>query len=793
MNTMPSFISRLQRSFLRKKSDLTASKTTTGPAVQSEADLHAPEKEAIIPSSASYAPPSGAKGNLPSSPHPPKSPTTRSIPLLSKSNSKKFVNKSKPAQPLPQIAIKLSDPSSVEQPAEPFISGVGQVLLDKQVLDEKRLMPEEALQLVRSAGAVVVERGLDTLGIFRPHWHSENAFIQQTLLSLYVSSLGAGKATVIGPPSPAEAFNAELRYTSDPHDVTSIIKWGLRHLDIEGGAFGQSDKSGSIGGPEWTWYRDFNVAEQQAGYPSFAFTSILLPRLSPIQGALLSALLDLISSVAAHVAQNAMSGNRLSKALAYWVIAPRATRLMSFTALYEQWDTASRIMEHLFLSFVRDMERQHKLPTRLTELIAHYPFNKPPVSDLPNPPRPPRPDVTTHQFKALYVRIEKMQSSGQVDEPKLPPLQLLREALIAQYGDGFQGPAELKSFWEDMKSLSLPPDEGGEHSETPVQLSPIVAEESLRVMSLSTSDTAEGLVPEFSATPPRRSPSGRSKRRSFSMDHGRSKPPYGSLTVLYEDAAPATRGRSQEDLAVSANGEKVDWDSFSSAGFGIPGPAASLADSLSGRSLNGVHSTSRMTESGADKRRSMRPLPAKDTAPSYVTGLSLVSLDEAFIDVWSDCLLDPLARQHWPEFLLCHLSDGAKLASGDVGAEWLIVEREVSTPTVVPKTQAIQRSPSNVSAATTTRFTRSFGRATAELASRKRFSLFSTSSGRSVRGRKESSGTIASKHTGIGELGELPPLPGYTLATDGDKQMASIASSAPPAFSDPGANRGTKQ
>jgi len=159
----------------------------------------------------------------------------------------------------------------------------------------------------------------------------------------------------------------------------------------------------------------------------------------------------------------------------------------------------------------------------------------------------------------------------------------------------------------------------------------------------------------------------------------------------------------------------------------------------------------------------MKPAAVKDNTPSFVTDVSVVPLDEAFVDVWSDALLDPLVRAKWPEFLLCQLSDGARAACSNLGVEWLIVEREVVEPPPAPvKTQAIQRSPSNVSAATTTRFTRSFGRATAELASRKRFSLFTTSSGRSVRGRKESSATIASTQGAVSEMGEVPPLPTKT-------------------------------
>ncbi|EJT97162.1 hypothetical protein DACRYDRAFT_102553 [Dacryopinax primogenitus] len=750
---MSSFITRIQRSFLKKRDgqiDSTGLQSPTAP--------EKPGKVPVKPLTKAFVSPSPAKRDAPNSPHSPRRPTSPILPFLNKSSSKKHLNSPRSVEPIPQLSLTLPDPSPVSHQADPFIPDIARTVLDKQVLDEKRLKLEEALKMLQTAGGVVMERGLETLGIFRPHWHSENFEVQQALLSMFIASLSSGQD---GAGTAAqEAFLTELRYTSDVHDVTSVLKWALRHLHFEDGPFGLTTGNALEGQPEWSWYRTFGLSEQQANYPLSAFTLLLLPSLPPGHADLLRSLMDLISSVASHVAQNAMSGNRLSKALALWVVAPNISNCTSFGAFYEQWQRASRVMEHLFLCYVRDVGRAHKLPARLAELVAHYPFNNVPAStDM----FLPQPDLTTHQFKALLVRIKQTSPSGRTDMSELLPSELLHHALIAKNDPSSSHSAELEDLWSLLKAKATPAMENMNGIVLPFDLSRLIAEESLRLMSLPTQSSTTSPTPLSQSTvDPERSSSGRSKRRSFSMDHGRSKPAYSSLTVLYEDSSPITRIRSQENLSAPASENKVDWDSFSSSGFGVLSSTTGLAESLSGRTVNGSARANGTTES-TDKKNVLRQEPPVDIMPPYLAALSLVPLDEAFIDVWCDSLLDPTVRQHWPGYVLCQLSDSAKAAGACVGAEWLVIEREIVSSPGPVKTQSIQRSPSNVSAATTTRFNRSLGRAAAEVTSRKRFSLFSTSSGRSVRGRKESSATIASKHAPIDELVDAPPLPSQAI------------------------------
>jgi hypothetical protein len=58
--------------------------------------------------------------------------------------------------------------------------------------------------------------------------------------------------------------------------------------------------------------------------------------------------------------------------------------------------------------------------------------------------------------------------------------------------------------------------------------------------------------------------------------------------------------------------------------------------------------------------------------------VSLIQLDEAFIDFWSDALLDPISSD-WPAFIICKLKpcilDGD---AADTSLGWLVIEQMFS-------------------------------------------------------------------------------------------------------------------
>lgn len=174
--------------------------------------------------------------------------------------------------------------------------------------------------------------GLETLGIFHPHWHSASPATQQRLILLFVQS----SATV---------FESEISSTRSPHDVAAVLRWAFRHLKLDSASFGNNP----------TWYRDFFEAEKSGSYPPKSFSEILAPQLPPVNWQLLNATVELFSAVAAHAEANGVSGSKLSKLLGLWLLAPERSTSdhHDFLSFYDQWERQGRILEHLFLSYIR--------------------------------------------------------------------------------------------------------------------------------------------------------------------------------------------------------------------------------------------------------------------------------------------------------------------------------------------------------------------------------------------------------------------------------------------------------
>ena len=183
-----------------------------------------------------------------------------------------------------------------------------------------------------------------------PHWHSTSPAVQQRLISLYLLSLASTSPDgVTSPTSPTAVttFESELQYTRSPHDVAAVLRWGLRHLELEGGSFGK--ESG-----DWTWYSTFTEAERAGSYPRDAFSNSLIPQLPTAHAELLLATLDIISSLSTRSEANGSSGSKLSKLFGLWLLtSEQSTEGDDWSALYDRWDRAGRILEHLFLARIR--------------------------------------------------------------------------------------------------------------------------------------------------------------------------------------------------------------------------------------------------------------------------------------------------------------------------------------------------------------------------------------------------------------------------------------------------------
>ena len=183
--------------------------------------------------------------------------------------------------------------------------------------------------------------GLETLGIMHPHWHSASIDVQRKLISLYILSLT---------PSPSNAaqsaFDSELTYARDPHDLATVLRWGLRHLKLEGSAFGKDSDA--------TWYEAFARAERQNSFPPKAYNDILLPLLPPAHLELLNTIVNLMSTLASHSMSNGVSGSKMSMLFGYALLTGNKLEATDdLMAFYDAWDRAGRMLEHIFLSHIR--------------------------------------------------------------------------------------------------------------------------------------------------------------------------------------------------------------------------------------------------------------------------------------------------------------------------------------------------------------------------------------------------------------------------------------------------------
>lgn len=192
-----------------------------------------------------------------------------------------------------------------------------------------------------------------------PHWYAASPDVQRKLISLFVLSTGGGSTPVStlspSPTSTSALFETELNYTRSPHDVAAVLRWGIRHLKLEGSSFGKDASDSS----EWGWYTTFATSEREAEFPSAAFSKTLVPLLPPAHLQLLTTTLDIIGSLAAHAEKTGTSGSKLVRLFGLWLIsAQRARKDEDWAEFYKRWVSAGKVLEHLFLAHVRSVCRR---------------------------------------------------------------------------------------------------------------------------------------------------------------------------------------------------------------------------------------------------------------------------------------------------------------------------------------------------------------------------------------------------------------------------------------------------
>ncbi|KAJ3839397.1 hypothetical protein F5878DRAFT_535662 [Lentinula raphanica] len=541
------------------------------------------------------------------------------------------------------------------------------------VAGKKRLSPEQALTIIRACSQVIVARGLETLGIMHPHWHSASPATQQRLILLFIQSSAA-------------EFESEVNSTRSAHDVAAVFRWAIRHLELSGPFFGQKE----------AWYHDFFEAEKSASYPPKSFAQILAPQLPATNLELLTTAVDLFSSLAAHSEANGISGSKLSKSLGLWLLtSERSTPGDDFLTFYAKWDKYGRMMEHLFLSHIRNEIANHRMPKRLVELVKHYPYTGKDQSSTEEYLLP-RPRFSTRRYDALFVHIDTENSSPRAAKVSL---QMVADALNAITPSSDTPPY---SIWRKVQQNASAGDEELLYSPSTDKfpgVGRILSDETLGILSLLAEDVIQR---ESSITfiPRADSPQETGSRNTTSYSR--------LLSASSSDTVTVQRPN------LDTLGLNVDWNSFSSSGFSQSSPLLTpLAETLLESKDSEVTSPSRkgskksVKTPGHRSRRSLDVLPPI-TIPSNsrVTRIDIIPLDESFIDFWNDSLLDPITDvETWPKFVVCKLKTSvtSELVFGEGTAgkkvEWIVVEQHYVKPTPNISSNP-QLSPTNPSAET---------------------------------------------------------------------------------------------
>ncbi|KAI0632749.1 hypothetical protein C8Q77DRAFT_1158219 [Trametes polyzona] len=676
--------------------------------------------------------------------------------------------------------------------------------LPDNVIGERRLNPLETLLLVKAcSSAIIANGGLEALGVMHPFWYSASSEVQRKLISLFILSLAPKSPITTLSPSPTSAlssFDTELEYTRSPHDIAAVLRWALRHLRLEGESFGRVDG-------QWKWYQAFAEAERTASYPPNAFSDALAPQVPPSHLQLLIATLDIVSSLAAHSEHNGISGSKLSKFFGLWLLTTkRSEQGDDWASFYARWERAGRILEHLFLAHIRDEAARKKMPLRLAELVKGYPYHSRSASadsamstdvDLL-----PRPRFSTRQYDALYVRIDTQVPDGKQNKHKQHPLRLISDALKSELE---LTDAKYQSVWEAVRKSALANDEPEPiltHVDGYPSVSRIFADETIRLLSLipaESSSTSVSTVPTIRTPRPPRQRS----RSPPSHDNAR-----GRTTGNTGNGKAPANGTTTSPTSPTSPGSPKDWMDFSTSGFGDSGLGKDFASTLFDKDVEVTNpppaverKTSRKRKASPGRSRGSsfanpEPEPSTRAAPpttppppkSKSTVVNIVKLDEAFIDFWSDALLDPISAD-WPNFVVAQLKALSGLEVDGKPINWIVLEQRFVTPPPPPppvsteSDAALPPPPKRASSPRPSMRSDFSARKSSTLAAaKKRLTFFSSSQtlgGLSSKAEAKATARKKSKPTRIGEMGEILPEDNKTETKESEKKQESEAGPAP--------------
>lgn len=429
---------------------------------------------------------------------------------------------------------------------------------------------------------------------------------------------------------------------------------------------------------------------------------------------------------------------------------------------------------HALIPFYRNLGTHSQMPKRLLELTKDYPFKK--YSKSEDGIFLPRTRLSTRTTDALYIRISVQASS---DTPSIHPIRIIVDSLNSFPDKDVSG--DYLAIWESIREAAKTNEEDNADS-SKFNLFAVFADESLRLLSL-----VPGMndIPDVSVFPVRTS------QRSFSLVER-------PLSLISNMDQKSTTDKAQSPSMTNLDLDHVtDWQAFSTTGFRSPS-GISLSASLWDNDVevstppikrNGTKHTLSFGSTSEppleEPLPTVQPAPTTErvatpvessTVPITFSSPSLVKLDEAFVDFWADTLRDSVV-EFWPAFVVCQLKPmpNLKVKDSTKSIEWIIIERVVAAPVVLPKEAEPEQLLPVLSTPPKADVHKSHGFFSSLTSpSRKRWTLFSSKHETAPAGKERSKGRSGPK---AGEMGEILKEEDETPDTPSD---ASITAPQPP-------------
>lgn len=443
--------------------------------------------------------------------------------------------------------------------------------------------------------------------------------------------------------------------------------------------------------------------------------------------------------------------------------------------------------EHLYGILLNHYSSDNKIhpkpPPRLVELTHSYPYGPSEDTFLA------RPRFSTRTYDALYVQLDIKRKSGD-KQRAYTLLDLVTRALSAEVADKVDATGNLIAFLRSVQEIANPksgPLEENGHAETngivdtppEATLNNVFADESVRLLQLHSSGEFVDVMTSSTSLITAELASFRSHRRSISLDEGTSSLKRADSIVTTK---PQSLRRVGNQSSPISTGLGTDWASFSTSGFfdGQDGLGANLAATLLDNDVEvskpkpappkklSIRRKSAQVDTPADSpttATNTKIAPPKPTDTITIVSTSLTTIDEAFIDFWSDAILDPISKQ-WPLFAVCQLKSPSSFKHEQKSVTWLVFEgshsKEAPPP---PPPEEIRRpaSPTMSMRSLKGKMERPESRASKTNSTsskpKKLFGIFSTRGRSAKHDEPTSPRRVASSTVGkrIGEMGEILP------------------------------------